>query len=267
MEPGVGVTPFALAAWRIAGGTVIFWILAVILHRGRVGIRLADLPTFFGLAVLGIVANQALYLTGLERSTAANAGLMMCTIPVFTFLVAALTRQERFDWLRGLGVLVTLLGLLPLVVGRGVSLGGQEALGNLLIALNCLCYSIYLVGVRPFRERYSAVLMLAWVYLLSLPAVPWLAWGEELMPAVSDLRTWSALAYVVLGPTVLAYLLNTFALGRVRASTTAFYIFIQPVISAVGGALLLEESLSVRVGLAAAGLVPGMLLVLRKESK
>lgn len=267
MEPGRGLTPFALAAWRISAGALIFWLLAVTLHRGRLGIRLADLPTFLGLALLGIVANQALYLTGLERSTAANAGLMMCTIPVFTFLVAVLTGQERFAWLRGLGGLISLLGLLPLMLGDGVSLGGSQAVGNLLIAANCLCYSIYLVGVRPFRERYSAVVMMAWVYLLSLPAVPWLAHGEDLLPAASDLSAWGSLAYVAIGPTVLAYLLNAFALGRVRASTSAFYIFTQPVISAVGGALLLEESLGVRVALAAAGLVPGMLMVLRKEAQ
>ena len=53
--------------------------------------------------------------------------------------------------------------------------GGRVAVGNLLIAANCLCYSVYLVALKPLRGRYPTVVMMAWVYLLSLPAVPWLA--------------------------------------------------------------------------------------------
>ena len=266
MEPDRGLSPFALSAWRIVGGALIFGLLAAGLHRREAVARRADLGALFGLAVLGIVANQVLYLTGLERSNAANAGLMMCTIPVFTFVVAALSRQERFAWVRALGVVVTILGLLPLLLGDGVAFGGRVAVGNLLIAANCLCYSVYLVAMKPFRGRYPTVVMMAWVYALSLPALPWLVQGEALLPAAGDARAWGSLAYVVLGPTVIAYGLNTFALGRVRASTTAFYIFMQPVISALGGALVLGETLGANVALAAAGLVPGMFLVLRKDT-
>ncbi len=225
------------------------------------------MPTFVGFALLGIVANQVLYLTGLERSNAADAGLMMCTIPVFTFLAAAVAGQERFAWLRSIGVLVALLGVLPLLLGQDGTQGGSRVLGNTLIAVNCLCYSVYLVWMKPFRGRYPAAVIMLWVYALSLPAVPFLAWGEPLMPAVSNLRTWGSLTYVVLGPTVIAYLLNTFALGRVRASTTAFYIFMQPVIATVGGAVVLHEPLGAEVVVAAAGLVPGMILVTRQRGR
>ncbi|MDA1266356.1 MAG: DMT family transporter [Planctomycetota bacterium] len=265
MDPERGVTPFALATWRIGCGAAIFTVLALVASRGPRLPRRADVGAIALLAMLGIVANQALYLTGLERSNAANAGLMMCTIPVFTFVVAALSRQERFSPVRSLGVAITLLGVLPLLLDDDVSLGGRRAVGNLLIAANCLCYSVYLVAMKPFRGRYSALAIMAWVYVLSLPAIPFLAAGEPLLPAVSDAASWGSLAYVVLGPTVIAYLLNAFALGRVRASTTAFYIFMQPVIAAVGGGWILGEPIGAEVLLASACLVPGMLLVTRKD--
>jgi drug/metabolite transporter (DMT)-like permease len=267
MDPERGVTPYSLAAWRIVCGTVMFVLLARVAYPRRWRIQRGDVLPLIGLGLLGIVANQVLYLTGLERSNAANAGVMMCVIPVFTFLIAAGLKQERFGWLRGLGVTISLLGVLPLVLTEGVSLGGERALGNLLIAINCLCYSFYLVWVKPLRARYPAVVLLAWIYVFSLPCVPLLAWGQPLTPAVPDARAWWSIFYVVIGPTVVAYGLNAFALGRVRASTSALYIYMQPVMAALGGALVLGEQLGGEVLLAAACLFPGVALVTRKDPR
>jgi drug/metabolite transporter (DMT)-like permease len=267
MDPARGVTPFALSAWRIVSGTLLFALLARFAHPGQMRLRRDDVLPLVGLGLLGVVANQVLFLNGLERSNAANAGLMMCTIPVFTFLIAALSGQERFGWLRGVGVVIALAGVLPLVLGEGVSLGGERALGNLLIAVNCLCYSVYLVWIKPMRARYPTMVLMAWVYLFSLPCVPLLAWGEPLLPAVQDARAWGSILYVIVGPTVVAYGLNAFALGRVRASTSALYIYMQPVIAALGGALVLSEHLGAEVLLAAALLFPGVALVTRKEGR
>ena len=60
-----------------------------------------------------------------------------------------------------------------------------------------------------------------------------------------------------------AYLLNAFALGRVRASTTAFYIFAQPFITAVAAWWVLGERLEPELIPAALGLLVGLALVVR----
>ena len=91
MEPGRGVTPFALAAWRICAGALIFWLLAVILHRGRLGIRLADLPTFLGLAVLGIVAGVArtlAYVHSAKDTRGADLGIVHRDVNPSNILIA-----------------------------------------------------------------------------------------------------------------------------------------------------------------------------------
>jgi len=264
MDPERGFSPFGLAVWRIAAGAAVLTLMASLFHRGSFAPRRADLPRLALLALLGIVLNQGLYLTGLARSNATNAGLMMCTIPVFTFLVAALARQERFSRVRGLGVALSLVGVLPLVLGEGIDLSGEYALGNGLMALNCLSYSCYLVLAKPLRTRYPALVLIAWTYLLSLPYTPLFAGFGSVVPVQpGDGAVWGALTFVLLGPTILAYLLNAFALGRVRASTTAVYIYAQPVLAALGGHLVLGETLDSGVLLAAPALFAGIALVSR----
>lgn len=266
MEPGRGFDPFAVAAWRVVGGAAIVGALAFAFYGRRALPARAALPRLFGLALAGIVANQALYLSGLARSTAGNAGLMMCTIPVFTFTVAVILRQERFSPLRACGVALSLVGVLPMVLGGGASLFGEHALGNLLMAGNSLCYACYLVLSKPLRRETPAVVLLFWNYALALPFVPLFLLGRSPLPAANEADIWLSLAYVVLLPTVVGYLLNVFALGRVRASTTAVYIYLQPIISALGGWWLLEERVGANAAWAAVGLFLGVWLVTRPTS-
>jgi len=134
-----------------------------------------------------------------------------------------------------------------LVAARGASIGGSDpALGIALILANTFCYAGYLVYSRRVLVELPPAVFLFWVYLLSLPAAPFLAWGHDLVPSATDpaavARGWWGLALLLVGPTFLAYLLSAFALARVPASVTAIYIYLQPLIAAVGGAVILRET-------------------------
>lgn len=261
MDPERGFDPFAVAVWRVVGGALILGVAAFAIYGRRAVPAAEKLPRLLLLALTGIVANQALYLSGLARSTAGNAGLMMCTIPVFTFAVAVVLRQEHFSPRRAAGVALSLVGVLPMVVGGSDALLGEHAVGNLLMVGNCVCYAFYLVLSKPLREGTPAVVLLFWNYALALPFVPLFLLNTSAFPLEGDPEVWLSLGYVVLFPTVFGYLLNVFALGRVRASTTALYIYLQPVVSALGGAWLLGETLGPRAGVAAAALFLGVWLV------
>ena len=66
-------------------------------------------------------------------------------------------------------------------------------------------------------------------------------------------------------PSTLGYLLNMFALARVRASTTAVYVYAQPFITAVGSLFLLDEPLESRMGWSLPFLFLGVWLVSRRK--
>lgn len=253
--------PRAVAAWRIGVGALVLFAVAALLERRRVLVRVRDLWRFQVLAFLGVTANQVLFLEGLERSTAVNAGLIMCLIPVFTLVVAGLCGQETFRLARVLGIALALGGTVPLFVGRGGGFAGEHAAGNALMVANCFVYSLYLVASKPLVRRYPPLVVIAWVYVLALWQVPFLVGQTELAPAGAELRAWGSLGFVLLGPTVLGYLLNMVALARVDASTTAFYIYLQPLIAITGGLWILGETVPPGTRLAAALVFGGLALV------
>jgi drug/metabolite transporter (DMT)-like permease len=261
-RPG-GLTPLGVAVWRLSAGAALLLVLAVAVHGRRAFPARSDLGRFALAAWLGVGLNQAFFLEGLARSTPINATLVMCLIPVFTFGIAAAVRQEPFSARRLAGVLIALAGLLPLLFEHGLHLG-RYGLGNLLMTGNALCYSAYLVVAKPLAPRYPPLVVIAWAYVLSLPLVPYFAWGEPLLPATGNAGAWWALAYIVAFPTVLAYLFNMFALARVRASTAAVYVYAQPLVAVFASGLVFGERMSGTMLLAAAGLFVGVWMVTRQ---
>jgi drug/metabolite transporter (DMT)-like permease len=142
-----------------------------------------------------------------------------------------------------------------------------------------IAYSVYLVQVRPLTRAYPPIVVIAWVFLASLVWLPALLvrdWyfsarpvslGEWILPESADVSKLLALGYILLFPTFFAYLLNAFALSRVKASTTAVYIYIQPLITAAAAAWLLDESLTTTALAAAACIFPGVWIVSRRWSR
>lgn len=262
-RPG-GLGALAVGAWRLSAGAAILFPIAAVRYRHGVWPARADLPRFLASAWLGVGVNQGLYLEGLARSTPVNAVLVMCLIPVFTFGLAALARQEEFSVVRLAGVLLALGGTVPLLLERGFTGLGRYGAGNLLMVANALCYSGYLVVSRPLARRYSPLVVIAWSYVLSLPFVPYFGWGERVFPEPGHTAAWLGLAYILVFPTILAYLFNMYALARLRASTTAIYIYAQPLITGLASWVAFRETPTPPMLLGAVALFLGVWLVSRR---
>ena len=256
-------SPRAVAAWRMTVAAAVFVAIAIAVHGRQMIPERRDFVRLLICSILGVAANQVLYLEGLERSTSVNSGLMMLLIPVFTFTIAVLVRQESFSMWRGLGIAVACAGTAQLVLQKEADNTQPYLFGNLLIAANTLCYSVYLVMSKPLARRYPPLVLMAWVFLLSVWTTPIYAAGVDLAPADASLSAWIALGLILLFPTVLGYLLNMFALSHVPASTTAVYVFGQPVIAGAAGVIYLGEPLHGSTLVAAAAIFLGIWLVVR----
>jgi drug/metabolite transporter (DMT)-like permease len=253
-------------SWRLVGGAVAIGGLAVLAYgRGVIPAR-GDLTRAFVGALLGVGINQGLFLIGLSRSTPMNAGLVMAMIPVFTFALAAAVGQERFSPSRAVGFGIALAGMLPLLFGGGIGHLGAYGLGNLFMVANALSYSGYLVVTKPLTRRYPSLVVIAWAYVFSLVCLPVAAVGQKVLPDPGFTAAWWSLGYIVVFPTVLGYLLTMFALTRLRASTTAFYVFFQPLVTGVGSWLAFGERPSHYMLVAATALFVGVWLVARRAT-
>jgi drug/metabolite transporter (DMT)-like permease len=257
-----GFAPRALVGWRILFGAACLGGLAAARYGRALVPQRAELGRLGLCAALGIVFNMWLYLEGVARTSALHAGLLVVQIPVFTYAVACLAGAERAARRRVLGIAVALAGACVIVLERtGASGGGGSPLGNLLIVANCLSYACYLVLARGLLQRFPTLVVIAWIFWCSLPAVPFLFLGVPVWPAGAEPRVLLSFGYTLVFGTFFAYLLNAFALARVPASTVAVFIFLQPLVAGAAGVLALDERITLPVVLAGVLLLAGIVLV------
>jgi drug/metabolite transporter (DMT)-like permease len=200
---------------------------------------------------------------GLAHTTPGFSALINVTIPVTALVCAWLVRAERFDAVRGLGVAAAAGGVVLLVTGR---LDADWKLGNLLTLVNACSFGCFLVLSRPVYRRLhpygaTAALFLCGAVMIGAAfgwRIPRVAWGA--LPGWA----WGAMAYTVVGATVLTYALNAFALRHADASVVGFFIFLQPLIAAGVSAAAGGEALGWRFAAAGALVAVGVGVVLRR---
>jgi drug/metabolite transporter (DMT)-like permease len=253
--------PLALAGFRVLLATPILFLLAWQVERARPARR--DLLVLAALGFLGVFLNQLLFITGLKYTTATNAGIIQPSIPVFTAAIAALLGVERLSRRQGAGIAVAVLGALVMLNPLRFHLGSQVLLGNLLLLLNSVAFAGYLVLQRPVLRRIPPLTVTAWVFLfgglgvllVSAPTMMRVPFADE--PAV----VWWGLAYVVIVPSVLAYALNMWAVGRSSPSTAAAYVSLQPAVAGALAAIFLGERAGLREAAGFALIITGLILV------
>jgi drug/metabolite transporter (DMT)-like permease len=257
---------FPVLALRLGGAAFFLMALHLVLVRdGAIPIR-REWRRVLLLSLLGVVLNMGLFIVGLRYTTAVNAVVVITTIPVFTYALAVLTGKERMGPHRAAGIGIALLGVLYLL-GTSYQASPRHALGDLLVMLNALCYAGFLVLARPVIQRYDPLSLTTWMFLVgAVVFVPiGLAFGlrGELGAASQETLAW--MLYIVVGPSVLAYLLNARVLRHVPSSTVAIFTYVQPLFTALAAYLVLGTPLDWKVVPAAALVFSGVWLVARKD--
>ncbi len=261
------IPPGFLVLVRVTGAALVLFLV----HRGfghpRVRDR-HDLRRFALFGFLGVSANQTLFLLGLGHTTAVNATILVTTIPVFTVLESLIARREPPSALKFLGIGLAGAGAVYLIGPDRLSLAPETALGNALILLGMVCYSLYLVHSKPLFERHTPLTASYYVMLFgALGVLPYgLASFSGMHPTMIASHIWLLIGYIVLCPTILAYFLNIWALRRVPPNLVAVYIYLQPLFTAAISPLVLPgERLTSRALIAAIAIFLGLALVILGE--
>lgn len=259
------MSPPSLVACRLTGAAVAFALLQRRLTPlFRMPVK--DLLLLVLCSMIGIVGNQFLYVKGLSLTTVINCTLLSTTIPVFTLFVSILFGYDQLSLRRLLGIALAAAGVIYLVNPAGADLSTHSTAGNLLIVSNSLLYAMYIVLSKTLFERYGALNVITWMFLVgSLITVPVGIYSlrQEDIGAMGGV-VWLTIAFIIIFPTVGAYYLNAWALTKVPPSTVAIYIYLQPLIAFGFAPLLLGEQWNSRTVVAAILIFAGVAVVTKR---
>src|SRR6201994_1208245 len=261
----IGVTdcpPLILLTARFSlAGILILGVSALREEKWQITWR--DAAVF---AILG-VANNALYLglgyTGLKTVSAGLGGLIVSANPVFTAALAALFLGEAMTWRKVVGLTLGIAGV-GFIVWHRMSVG-TDSLHGILFTLASLASIV--AGTILFK-------------LLAPMGSLWIGNGIQNMAAgivltpialtFADVQAFQftpgligAFAFLVLGGSMLAYLLWFHLLKTTGATAASAYHFLMPPLGMLFAWLVLGEHVAIRDLLGVIPVAIGIYLVTR----
>lgn len=233
------LAPLWAAALRFLLGALLMFAYSFLQQEPLLPLVRAHAPRYALLGVTGIVGFNLFFFFGLQYTSANNAALIMATNPLLTTLLAAALLREQLSARHILALPVALLGVAVVVTqGHGTDTRSLTR-GDLLMLAADACWALYNVLSRRYMPvQGSALANTTWVMAagaLVLAAVA-LASGEPLTGLGATAG--GALAVMVVGGTVLAYLFWTTGIARLGAARAAIFLNLVPVAAMAVGSLL-----------------------------
>ena len=228
------IKPFGLVLLRILGATILFWILGTFMPKEKIDSK--DYKTFFLAAVFGVVTNMLLFLKGLELTSPIHASVIMTITPIIILVFSAFFLKERITGLKILGIVLGFAGAVILTVyGKSPRAADNVLLGNLMIFINAISYSIYIIIIKKLTAKYHPFTFIKWLFLFGLIMVIPFGYSEvqEIQLHTFTPYVYFSVLFVIVGATFATYMLNPLALRHLKASTVGTFIYLQPVLAGV----------------------------------
>ena len=231
--------PFWGAGIRFLGASLILWALVVAgrhpLPRGRA------LGGAFVYGILSFLVAYAFFYWGSQEVPAGLGGTIMAAVPLLTVLLAAGHRLER---LRPRGVLGAVVALAGIAVMSSGALSGDVSLVSVLavvVAAAAAAESGIVLKLLPSAHPVmtNAIGMsVGAVLLLTLSLITGESWGLPESPSV-----WGAITYLAIASPFL-FMLVIYVIQRWTATGASYQFVLFPIVSVIGGAVLLNEEVT-----------------------
>jgi drug/metabolite transporter (DMT)-like permease len=257
--------PLLVVALRFAaGGLLLFGILKILEPQSKLARR--DILPMLGLGCFGIGAAQTAFTFGVSMTSAASAGLVFATAPVWGILLGLILGRER-PTLKGiLGIGLSILGVGIVFYGGSSGSGGDSLGGNLLALLAAVGIGGYAVFSLPLLDRYSPLTVATYSVLFgtlailfaSLPFFASVRWESV------GLGLWAAIAYSAIFATTFAFAGWQRGISHIGANRVLVYQYIITLTAVTAGVLLLGESFGINKFLGGAVILVGVYLARRQ---
>ena len=198
-------------------------------------------------ALLGNVGYHVFAVVGAQYIPASWMGMLFGLEPVFIALFAVVIAGDRLTpWLVG-GIILALAGTTTLMLGNlFVPATDVGLFGLVLVTISTMGWGIYTVLIQPVSKAYGSTQVAG--ITLGISAFPMLLFvTPELFPSLQAISSfqWVIIAFLVVFCTFLCTVAWNYALGHMDSSLAGMFLYIQPLVAAMGGILLLGEHLSI----------------------
>ncbi|MDA4112188.1 MAG: DMT family transporter [Thaumarchaeota archaeon] len=251
----------AILRWLIASAGYL--VILPLIGKPKMGFEKRDLPRLLAISAANVPAYH-LSLNYAETTVSSGlAGLLISLGPVFVTILSVYSLKEKVTSRLLLALVLALLGVAVLSVGD-LSLGTGGIIGPLEVVITALAYAIFSVLAKPLVKKYGALHVAIWTgvtgTVMLLPLI-----SGNFLTQVSSLSEfgWISILYLSLLSTVLGYSMYYTLVSRTKISKLSIQLFLAPIVSVLGGIVLLGETVTIYTIVGGAIMLSAIRLVMK----
>jgi drug/metabolite transporter (DMT)-like permease len=234
----------ALLRWLIAA--VLFLALLPLIGRPKTKFEWRDVPRLLIVGFANVVGYHISLNYAETTISAGLSGLLITFGPVFVVILSVLLLNEKAGPKVILALLLAIGGAAVLSIGSVSSTDLSSFLGPLEVVLAALSYAVFSVLAKPLVHKYGSAPttisagLLGTAMMLPLLSTNFIGQVESL-----PLDGWISVLYLSVLSTVLGYTLYYTLVSRNAVSKLSIQLYLAPIVSVVGGVVLLGESVTI----------------------
>jgi len=239
------ITPMQLVTFRWFGVVILLSLFARHKLQRDWPLLRQHLPFLCLMGGCGFTVFNALFYVAGHHTSAINIGILQGSIPIFVLLGSWLVMRHRISRLQGIGVGLTLIGVIIVASGGkpGELLDFAVNRGDLFMLVACFFYAAYSLGLsrRPAVSALSMFAVMATVaWLVSIPLVAIETWLLDWhWPSTNG---WIIAGLVTLLPSLVAQIFFIQGVGLIGPGRAGVFVNLVPVFASIMAILFLGET-------------------------
>lgn len=209
--------------------------------------------------ILGTTLYFALENVGLELTTASSAALIVAAFPAITALLEFILFREKTSWLKGLGIVMAIVGVYQITGGSPGESSGQLT-GNLILILAGVVWAAFNFATRRIVKNYSIVSVTFYQTIAGTLAFIPLAVIERSRWQVPSAESLGALLYLGIFCSVAAFMLYNYGLRSLSPGTAVALMNFVPIFGVLFSTVFLHEVLHISDLIGGAIIIVGVIL-------
>jgi drug/metabolite transporter (DMT)-like permease len=199
-------------------------------------------------SVLGVPVQYLVQFKGLSLTTVSHASLMVATLPMLLAIAAVLFSGERLHVGGWLALAASTVGAALIALSSKEASGNAQVSiqGDLLVVLSMFAAIAWILISKRLMREHSPVMVTGFVYGLGTLLLVAVVVTTSGIPSLHySHRVWVAVAEQGLLATASTTLLWNWGLKRVPASQAGIFVNLEPLVGAILGVSLLNETLGI----------------------
>ncbi len=266
------IQPFTLIFLRLVFAGVIFLPYVWIQRKQRKTTRTLPWKRLSILSFTGVGGYLFLFVYGISLTSGTHASIISSSLSLFIFVFSALYLKERVVGKQWLGLLFSLVGVFLIAIPSKIENNSASLTGDMFVLVSTILFAIYTIQMKQPQaeaelpsETFTALTLLIGAFTI-FPFAAFETWQYG-MPNFIEPKTWWSIAFLVVGSSSASYWLWNQAIDKISVITSGILLNAYPVVSVITSVLLLDETMTWKIGIGGGLVLIGILWIEKEKSK